>query len=89
MIVSLSTRSGQVVWSEQRKVDETAERVANLQAAGRSQAAIARELGLAKGRISQIVAANKRKIMEPEQQEVEFENGAFIGSKPDGGDDVN
>lgn len=82
MIVTLSTRSGRVVWSQKRKVDETAEQVAKLLAGGQSQAAIAQELGLTKGRISQIVAANKRKIAELEVQNgYAFDSERFNSTK--------
>jgi putative DNA primase/helicase len=55
MIAFLSTRGGVVTWRRESVKDNTRERVAELRKQGWKQTDIAKELGLSKGRISQIV----------------------------------
>ena len=55
MIAFLSTLGGVVTWRRESVKDNTRERVAELRKQGWKQTDIAKELGLSKGRISQIV----------------------------------
>jgi putative DNA primase/helicase len=55
MIGFLSTQGGVVRWRRESVKDNTRERVAELRKQGWKQTDIAKELGLTKGRISQIV----------------------------------
>ena len=55
MIAFLSTLGGVVTWRRKSVKDNTRERVAELRKQGWKQTDIAKELGLSKGRISQIV----------------------------------
>jgi predicted transcriptional regulator len=63
LLAYLSTKSGTVVWRRELVKVRTAERVAELLKEDWKPAEIAKELGVTKGPISQIINASKGKVV--------------------------